>query len=215
MKRIKKKILMGERLSKEDGLFLLKSNNLLSMGRLADAEKQKRTKDNVFFNINCHVNITNICVARCSFCAFSRDKGESAAYEMSLEDIISKIRASLNTGITEVHIVSGLHPDQPFDFYVNVLREISGEFPSIHIKAFTPVEIKYFSNISGLSIKDVFLRLKEAGLGSMPGGGAEVLSSRVRQELCPEKATADDWLKIMETAHLMGLKTNATLLFGH
>jgi aminodeoxyfutalosine synthase len=185
------------------------------MGRLADAEKQKRTKDNVFFNINCHVNITNVCVARCSFCAFSRDKGESTAYEMSQDDIIGKIRSSLNTGITEVHIVSGLHPDKPFDFYVNVLKEIKGEFPSIHIKAFTPVEIKYFSNISALSIKDVLVKLKDAGLGSMPGGGAEVLSSRVRQELCPNKATAEDWLEIMETAHLLGLKTNATLLYGH
>jgi aminodeoxyfutalosine synthase len=114
-----------------------------------------------------------------------------------------------------VHIVSGLHPDKPFDFYVNVLKEIKGEFPSIHIKAFTPVEIKYFSNISALNIKEVLVKLKDAGLGSMPGGGAEVLSSRVRQELCPKKATADDWLEIMETAHLMGLKTNATLLYGH
>jgi aminodeoxyfutalosine synthase len=134
---------------------------------------------------------------------------------MSLEDITKKIRASLNTGITEVHIVSGLHPDKPFDFYVNVIKKINNEFPSIHIKAFTPVEIKYFSNISELSIKDVLMRLKDVGLGSMPGGGAEVLSSRVRQELCPDKATADEWLEIMETAHLLGLKTNATLLYGH
>ena len=144
MEKIKNKILKNERLSKEDGLFLLKSNDLLSMGRLADAAKQKRTKDNVFFNINCHVNITNVCVARCSFCAFSCDKGESTAYEMSPEDITNKIRSSLNTGITEVHIVSGLHPDKPFDFYVNVLKKIHNEFPAIHIKAFTPVEIKYF-----------------------------------------------------------------------
>jgi aminodeoxyfutalosine synthase len=134
---------------------------------------------------------------------------------MSQEDIINKIRSSINTGITEVHIVSGLHPDKPFDFYLNVLKEINDEFTSIHIKAFTPVEIKYFSNISGLSIKDVLARLKDAGLGSMPGGGAEVLSSRVRQELCPNKATAEDWLEIMETAHLLGLKSNATLLYGH
>lgn len=215
LEKIKHKILNNERLVKEDGLFLLKSKDLLSMGQLADAEKQKRTKDNVFFNINCHVNITNVCVARCAFCAFSCDKGDSRAYEMSLEDIINKIRSSLNTGITEAHIVSGLHPDKPFDFYVNVLKEINNEFPSIHIKAFTPVEIKYFSNISGLRIKDVLMRLKDAGLGSMPGGGAEVLNSRVRQELCPQKATADDWLGIMEEAHLLSLKTNATLLYGH
>ena len=215
IEKIKHKIKKGERLVKEDGLFLLKSNDLLSMGRLADAEKQKKTKNNIFFNINCHVNITNVCVARCSFCAFSRDKGDDGAYEMSREDIVNKIRASLNTGITEVHIVSGLHPDKPFDFYVDVLKEIHNEFPSIHIKAFTPVEIKYFSDISGMSIKDVLVKLKDTGLGSMPGGGAEVLSGRVRQELCPNKATADDWLKIMEIAHLLGLKTNATLLYGH
>jgi aminodeoxyfutalosine synthase len=215
IEKIKNKILKGERLLKKDGIFLLKSNDLLSMGRLADAENQKRSKNKVFFNINCHVNITNICVAKCSFCAFSCDKGDSRAYEMSLEDIINKIRSSLNAGITEVHIVSGLHPDKPFDFYLKVIKEINCEFPSIHIKAFTPVEIKYFSNISGLSIKDVLVRLKDAGLGSMPGGGAEVLSRRVRKEVCPEKATADDWLDIMETAHLLGLKSNATLLYGH
>ena len=215
MEKIKNKILNSERLSKEDGLFLLSSKDLLSMGRLADAQKRKRTKDNVFFNINCHINITNICISKCSFCAFSCDKGEGKSYELSPAEIIENIRVSLDTGITEVHIVSGLHPDKPFEFYVTVLNEISREFPSIHIKAFTPVEIKYFSDISGQSIKEVLTQLKSAGLGSMPGGGAEVLSSRVRQELCPKKASADDWLEIMKTAHLMGLKSNATLLYGH
>ncbi len=215
MEKIKNKILNSERLSKEDGLFLLASNDLLSMGRLADAQKRKRTKDNIFFNINCHINITNICISKCSFCAFSCEKGDISSYEMSREDILEKINNSLSNGITEVHIVSGLHPDKSFDFYVNILKEINRKFPSVHIKAFTPVEIKFFSDISGQSIKEVLVRLQTVGLASMPGGGAEVLSSRVRQELCPNKASAEDWLEIMKEAHLLGLKSNATLLYGH
>lgn len=209
--RIKK----GERLSRNEGLALLRTKDLLSLGKLAHAEKRRRTGEEIFFNINCHINITNICIARCLFCAFSCDREDPGAYEMSIADITEKIHASLDAGITEVHMVSGLHPDKPFSFYTEVIQAIRETFPRIHIKAFTPVEIKYFSDISGKSVKDVLMTLQQAGLGSLPGGGAEVLSPRVRRALCPNKATAEDWLEITRQAHRLGLKSNATLLYGH
>lgn len=215
LKKIEKKIKGGKRLSKEDGLALMRCPDILSMGKLAAAEKKKKTGDHVFFNINCHINLTNICVSRCSFCAFSCDKDAAGAYLMTAGSAVEKVRAALPSGITEVHMVSGLHPDRPFSYYADVVKKIKDAFPHIHIKAFTPVEIKYFSDISGLSIRDVLMQLQAAGLGSLPGGGAEVLSDRVRAELCPKKASSAKWLEVMRAAHLLGLRSNATLLYGH
>lgn len=215
LKKIAGKIKQGRRLSRQDGLVLMRCRDILGLGKLGDAEKKKKTGDHVFFNINCHVNLTNICVSRCAFCAFSRDRQASDAYCMTTEDVIAKVRAALPSGITEVHMVSGLHPDRPFTYYCDIVQKLKHEFPSVHIKAFTPVEVKYFSDISGLTIREVLEKLISAGLQSLPGGGAEVLSPRVRQELCPKKASALEWLAIMKTAHELGLKSNATLLFGH
>ena len=215
LEQIAGKIEKCERLSKEDGLVLLRSRDILAMAKLAHAVKKKKTGDRVFFNVNCHINLTNVCVSRCSFCAFSCDREDAAAYSMTADEAAERVRHALPVGITEVHMVSGLHPDLPFQFYVDVVKKLKTEFYSIHIKAFTPVEIKYFSDISGLSIRDVLIRLKKAGLGSLPGGGGEVLSTRVRQKLCPKKATTDEWLEVMKTAHRLGLRSNATLLYGH
>jgi aminodeoxyfutalosine synthase len=214
-KSIENKIEKGESLSREDGLALLRSNDILSIGKLAHAEKKKKSQNRVFFNVNFHLNLTNVCVSRCKFCAFSCDKGADGEYVLTPDDVINRLRSVAETGITEVHMVSGLHPDLPFTYYVDIVEKLKKEFTSVHIKAFTPVEIKYFSDISGLSIEDVLIRLKEAGLGSLPGGGAEVLCERVRRELCPKKASSLDWLEVMRTAHRIGLKTNATLLYGH
>jgi len=161
------------------------------------------------------VNLTNICVSRCTFCAFSCDKEAPQAYTMSVEDVVERVAAALPLGITEVHMVSGLHPDQPFAYYRDMVANLKREFPAVHIKAFTPVEIQYFADIAGLSVRAVLEQLIDAGLGSLPGGGAEVLSPRVRQALCPKKASAAQWLYIMRTAHGLGLKSNATLLWGH
>lgn len=215
LEQIADKINKGERLSKEDGIVLLRSRDILSMGKLAHTEKKRKTGDHVFFNVNCHINLTNVCISRCAFCAFSCDREDPAAYTITADEAAERVRSALPVGITEVHMVSGLHPDLPFQFYVDVVKKLKTEFPSVHIKAFTPVEIKYFSDISGLSIQDVLIRLKDAGLGSLPGGGVEVLNNRVKQELCPKKASADEWLEVMKTAHRLGLKSNATLLYGH
>lgn len=215
LKTITEKTEQGIRLSPDDGLALMGCRDILSLGKLAAAVKQRKTGNHVFFNVNCHINLTNVCVSRCAFCAFSRDAGDADAYVMSSGDVLEKVRAALPAGVTEVHMVSGLHPDKPFPYYCDILRVLKKEFPALHIKAFTPVEIKYFADIAGMSIRDVLLQLQEAGLQSLPGGGAEVLSDRVREQLCPKKATAREWLAIMRTAHELGLKSNATLLFGH
>ncbi len=215
LKKIEDKINNHESLTKEDGLVLLRSRDILSIGKLADAEKKKKVGSKVFFNVNCHINLTNVCVSRCRFCAFSCDKESPEAYVLTAEGAMEKIRAASSALITEVHMVSGLHPDLPFAYYLEIVKSLKSEFPSIHIKAFTPVEIKYFSDISGFGIEQVLGRLKEAGLGSLPGGGAEILSHRVRHQLCPKKASSGEWLEVMRAAHRTGLRTNATLLYGH
>jgi aminodeoxyfutalosine synthase len=211
---IKEKVYSGERLSHEDGVELFQSIDLLALGRLASHVAQKKNGNNVFFVQNMHINPTNICVNRCKFCAFSRSKGEPGAYEMTIEDIRSKAR-SAEKGVREFHIVSGLHPDLPFEWYLDMLRALKKEFPHIHIKAFTAVEIDYLARLSGMSLEHTLLKLREAGLGSLPGGGAEIFNPGVRNTLCAEKISGDRWLEVMEVAHRIGLKSNATMLYGH
>jgi aminodeoxyfutalosine synthase len=212
---ILQKAIHGKRLSRDEGLTLLKSPELLSLGKAAHAVKLQKTGQQAFFNVNCHLNLTNVCVSRCAFCAFSCGKEDARAYTMTIDDVLERARAALPTGITEFHIVSGMHPDLPFSYYADVIRTLKTSFPGIHIQAFTAVEIKYFSDISGLPVEEVLAQLQRAGLGSMPGGGAEVLSARVRHELCPKKATAVEWLQVMKCAHRLGLRSNATMLYGH
>lgn len=214
-KEISEKIDNNIRLTKNDAMALMESNDILSIARLADKVRQKKSGDYVFFNVNRHINLTNICVSRCKFCAFSRDKGDADAYTMSVDEVEKIARSAMDMGITEFHIVSGLHPDLPFQYYVDVLSCLKKLMPEVHIQAFTAVEIAYFSKISGLPIKEVLTTLKNAGLGSLPGGGAEILNHRVREAVCSKKATADEWLEVMRTAHSLGLKSNATMLFGH
>ena len=215
IEHIADKLKRRERLTREDGLAMLRTQDIFALGELAAAEKRRRNGDRVFFNVNCHVNLTNICVSRCTFCAFSCDKEAGNAYVMTQQEVLGRVRSALPLGITEVHMVSGLHPDKPFAWYRDMVASLKREFPSAHIKAFTPVEIQYFSDISGLPVRGVLEQLISAGLGSLPGGGAEVLSPRVRAALCPKKATAAQWLDIMRTAHSLGLRSNATLLWGH
>lgn len=215
IEKIKEKVLEGERLTKEDGLFLMNSNNLIEIGKLANILKERKSGRYAFFNVNRHINLTNICVSRCKFCAFSRDKDDPDAYTMSVDDAVNSALSARHLGITELHIVSGLHPDLPFDYYIEVISRLKEAIPEAHIQAFTAVEIFYFSKISGLSAKDVLLRLKEAGLGSLPGGGAEIFNHKIRESVCPNKASSDEWLDVMRTAHNIGLKSNATMLYGH
>ncbi|MDO8746108.1 MAG: aminofutalosine synthase MqnE, partial [Thermodesulfovibrionales bacterium] len=167
---------------------------------------------------NIHINPTNICVNRCKFCAFSRSKGEEGAYELSIDEIIQKLSTfnfQLSTPFSEVHIVGGLHPDWPFEYYPEMLSSIKKHFPKLQIKAFTATEIEYMSRISGKSVFDTLAALRKHGLDTMPGGGAEIFDVGVRNQLCPEKLSSEGWLNVMETAHKAGIKTNATMLYGH
>lgn len=209
------KVAANQRISPEEALFLFNSNDLLAIGKLAALANDRINGRHVFFNVNRHINPTNICVNRCAFCAFSRTAGEEGAYTLALEEMCHRAREAEAEGATEVHMVGGLHPDLPFEFYEEVLVGLRQAAPSVHIKAFTAVEIEYFSRISGLPIETVLERLKAAGLGSMPGGGAEILVEEVRQKICPEKIPGSRWLEIIRLAHLAGLKTNATMLYGH
>ncbi|MBI3378128.1 MAG: aminofutalosine synthase MqnE [Nitrospirae bacterium] len=211
LQNIKDKILSGQRLTKEDALRLFETDDIFTLGKLASHAAKKKNGNKAYFIRNIHINPTNICVNRCKFCAFSRSKGEEGAYEMTLDEIIRK----LSTSFSEVHITGGLHPDWQFEYYLELISKIKKTFPKICIKAFTATEIEYFSKISGLSITDTLLELKKHGLDAMPGGGAEIFDAGVRNQLCPEKLSSEGWLNVMETAHKAGIKTNATMLYGH
>ncbi len=219
LESIKEKVLSGARLDRADALALFESDDLFTIGSLASASAEARNGRNAYFILNRHINPTNICVNRCKFCAFSRSKGEEGAFELTTGDIISRLEASFNAAnmgtITEVHIVGGLHPEWPFEHYLELLSAIKGKFPHLAIKAFTAVEIDYMSRISGLTLDAIFKALKQSGLELMPGGGAEIFAEQTRNKLCPEKISGDRWLEIMETAHKAGIKTNATMLYSH
>jgi len=211
---IQNKVRSEERLSREDGIALFRSFDLLELGRMASHIAARKNGDHVYFVQNMHINPTNICVNRCKFCAFSRSKGQPGAYEMTIDDILQKAR-SAEKGVREFHVVSGLHPDLPFSWYLDMLRALRTERPSVHIKAFTAVEIDYLARTAGLGLRETLVQLRDAGLGSLPGGGAEIFAPGVRNTLCAEKISGDRWLEVMEIAHGIGLKSNATMLYGH
>ncbi|MEN2993985.1 MAG: aminofutalosine synthase MqnE [Thermodesulfovibrio sp.] len=215
--KIRDKLLNGQRLTKEDALFLFHYDDIHSIGELADYVSRKINSNRAYFIINRHINPTNICVNRCRFCAFSRSKGEEGSYEMTIEEILSSLKEACKSigYLSEVHIVSALHPEWQFEYYLDIIRAIRDEFPNIGIKAFTAVEIDYFSKKSGLKLEDVLIKLKEAGVDLMPGGGAEIFAPNVRNIICPEKISGERWLEIIKTAHRIGIKTNATMLYGH
>lgn len=215
LETIRAKLESGARISDAEALALFESTDLLAVGELAALANRRRNGDKVYFNNNRHINYTNLCVNRCTFCAFAKEEQDEGCYTLALNDILEKAGAAVAAGATEIHMVGGLHPDLPFDFYLEMLAAIRADCPSLHIKAFTAVEIDYFARITGLSVEQVLNELKEAGLGSMPGGGAEILDVRVRQIICPEKISGERWLEVTEQVHRAGLKTNATMLFGH
>ncbi len=214
---IRDKVLAGDRLSGEDAAVLFKSDDLFTIGRLASFAAQKKNGNNAYFIVNRHINPTNICVNRCRFCAFSRSKGEEGAFELSIDEILVKLENASKGPhpVREVHIVGGLHPDWPFSYYLGMLSAIKRRFPSVAIKAFTAVEVDYMSKISGRGLRDTLRALKESGLDLMPGGGAEIFAESTRKQLCPEKIGGDRWVEVMETAHRLGIPTNATMLYGH
>jgi len=213
--RIRTKIETDERISDAEALAMFESHDLLAIGELAAAANRRKNGDRVYFNVNRHINYTNLCVNRCKFCAFSKEAGEPGEYTLALEQIATKAQEAADAGATEIHSVGGLHPDLPFEFYLQMLRRIKAVDQRLHIKGFTAVEIDYFSHICGLPVETVIAQLKEAGLGSLPGGGAEILGQGVRDQICPEKISGARWLEVTELVHRAGLKSNATMLFGH
>lgn len=216
LKGIEEKVKVGQRLTKEEGLALYTCNDLAWIGSLADQVRKRVSGEYVYYNVNRHVNLTNQCIARCKFCAFGCDAEDKRAYEMDKESVLAMIRKSaVDPDLRSLHIVSGLHPKWPFAYYVDMIHAIKKEFPHLHLKGFTGVEVTHFSKISGKSVKRVLQDLIDAGIEAMPGGGAEILSDRVRKLLCPNKATAQEWLEVARTAHTLGLKTNASMLYGH
>ena len=212
---IAQKVLAGERLSAEDGLTLYESSDLLAIGWLANHVREKRHGNLCYYNINRHINPTNVCGAHCRLCAFGRDKDADGAYSYSLEEIWERAGQGVAEGATEFHIVGGLHPDLPFSFYLDMIRGLKQRFPQVHLKAFTMVEVGFYARISKLSVRDTLLAMKDAGVDSLPGGGAEIFNPRVRKIICDHKTSGRMWLDIARTAHEIGLRSNATMLYGH
>ena len=212
---IAEKVEAGVRIDEAEALFLFGHPDLLALGELAAAVNDRRNGRRVFFNVNRHINHTNICVNRCRFCAFYRSAEQPGAYLMTLDQVRARAEEALSQGATEIHVVGGLHPELPFEFYLELLGTIRSVSPQLHVKAFTAVEIAYLAKLARLSVPETLERLKEAGLGSLPGGGAEIFAPQVRDQLCPEKISGTEWLAIMEQVHRAGLKSNATMLYGH
>jgi aminodeoxyfutalosine synthase len=209
------KITAGERLSFEDGLLLDQQFDLQTLGRLANQVREKRNGNLAFYNTNIHLNPTNVCVYRCRFCAFRADLKDEKAYTFTDDMLRQRVLEGRSGGATEIHVVGGLHHRKSFDWYLNVIRVIHETCPEIHIKAWTPVEIGWFSFITKKPVRWVLEQLVEAGLGSMPGGGAEIFDEEVRAKICEHKADSDVWFDVHRTAHELGLRSNATMLYGH
>jgi aminodeoxyfutalosine synthase len=212
---IRAKIEQEERISDAEALQLFESDDLIGIGELADLANRRKNGMRVFFNVNRHINYTNVCVNHCRFCAFCREGSEPDAYTYNLNEILHKAAEASAAGATEIHMVGGLHPELPFEFYLRMMATIKANNPNLKIKAFTAVEIDYFARISGLSVEEVISELKRLGLDSTPGGGAEIFSAEIRNQICPEKISAERWLEVTEKIHTGGLKSNATMLFGH
>ncbi len=210
------KVAAGERLSREDGIALYESSDLLGIGQLADHARRRLNGDRVYFMVNRHINPTNICRNRCKFCAFARSAGEEGAYEMTLDAVADAAAEGAADGAYEIHIVSGLHPDWSYEFYVDMVRRVREATPKhVIVQAFTAVEIEHMAIISGKPTLEVLRDLKEAGLDALPGGGAEIFSDRTRLAAWDKKTKSDVWLRIHGEAHSLGIATNCTMLYGH
>ena len=214
---IAKKVYAGERLTAADGLTLLKTFDIWTLGELADHVRRNLHGDVAYHNVNRHINYTNLCALSCKFCAFYRKKGDDGIYEYSVDHIEKMAADAAKVGATEIHVVGGLHPYLPFSYYTDMLRAIRRAAPQVHIKAFTAVEIVHLARIDrrAKDLRGVLSDLRDAGLGSLPGGGAEVFDDRVHDEAFKGKIRSDKWLEVHKTAHELGLMSNATILYGH
>ena len=211
LESVARKVEARERLTRQDALELFKTRDVIRLGRIADGVKRSRWENRAHFVINRQINPSNICVLSCKFCDFATKRGRPNAYEMTIEEVLAKCSPELR----EVHIVGGLHPDWKWEYYIEMFRSISTNFPQIQIKAWTAVEIDYFSKKFRLPVEEVFRQFREVGMVAMPGGGAEVFSERVRKALFPFKMGAPRWLEIHRIAHKLGMPTNSTLLSGY
>ena len=206
----------GERLTLADGVRLFETPDLLALGWLANRERERRHAGKTYYNYNIRIEATNVCVATCLFCSFSRLRpGDPGSYTLSQEQAWDKLRQRADQPLTEVHVVNGLHPDLPFSYYTELLAGFKRLRPEIHLKCFTAVEIAFFSDLYAMSDEQVLRELMAAGLDSLPGGGAEVFAERVRRKICHDKADANRWLSIHRTAHQLGMRSNVTMLYGH
>jgi aminodeoxyfutalosine synthase len=215
LRQIEEKVGAGERLDFDDGLRLCGDSDLLAVGQLANRVRERLHGNATYYNRNLHLNVTNVCQADCPFCSFARlEEGMPRAYTMSHAEALQWIEARYQPGMTEIHIVNGLHPRLPLEYYTELLRQIRNRFPALHLKAFTAVEIHFFAEKFGLSYDEVLKRLIACGLGSLPGGGAEIFAERVRLKICRDKVDAAGWLEVHRAAHRLGLKSNCTMLYG-
>src|SRR5689334_3563849 len=209
------KVIAGERLDAADGLTLYRTGDILAVGWMANLVRERMHGDKTYFNVNRHINPTNVCVAACRLCAFGRKKDDAGAYTMALEEAWTAAATGYHEAVTEFHIVGGLHPDLPLEYFLDLVRGLKERFPKVHIKAFTMVEVAFLARRAKLSIEQTLLKLREAGVDSMPGGGAEIFAPRVRSIICDHKIDGSEWLDTARMAHKLGFKSNATMLYGH
>lgn len=215
LREIRAKVEHGEPLTFEDGVYLFESRDVHTIGELANIVRERWNRNYTYYNINVHLNPTNVCVYRCVFCAFRADLRSPRGYVMSFQEIRERAIEAHERGATEIHIVGGLHHLKKFDWYVDVIRHVHEAAPELHIKAYTAVEIHWFRELTGLPYEQILQILRDAGLGSLPGGGAEIFHPDVRSKICEHKADAEEWLEIHRVAHSLGLRSNATMLYGH
>src|SRR5215831_479351 len=209
------KVFAHERLSFDDAVTLYRSADILAIGWMANHVRERMHGDITYFNVNRHINPTNVCVAACRLCAFGRKKDTSGSYTMALEEAWQTAASGYSEAVTEFHIVGGLHPDLPFQYFLDLIAGLKERFPQVHIKALTMVEIAFLAKRAKLSTEETLRQLRDAGLDSLPGGGAEIFNERVRRVICDHKIDGDQWLETARTAHRIGLKSNATMLYGH
>src|SRR5262247_1720124 len=212
---IHSKVLAGQRLDQQDAISLYRTGDILAVGWLANHVRERLHGDRTFFNVNRHINPTNVCVAACRLCAFGRKKDTDGAYTMALEEAWQTAASGYSEAVTEFHIVGGLHPDLPFQYFLDLIAGLKERFPQVHLKAFTMVEVAFLAKRAKLTIRETLEKLKAAGVDSLPGGGAEIFNDRVRRVICDHKIDGDQWLDTARTAHKIGLKSNATMLYGH
>jgi aminodeoxyfutalosine synthase len=215
LEAIRDKVEHGQRLTFEDGLFLYECDDLFTIGELANLVRERKNSKYTYFNVNTHLNPTNVCVYRCTFCAFRADLRSAKGYLMSDEQILERAAEADRRGATEMHIVGGLHHQMPYEWYLHVIQIIHQHYPRLHLKAYTAVEWDWFHRLTGRSTKELLAEFQRAGLGSLPGGGAEIFHPDVRDLICEHKADTDTWLRIHREAHQLGLRSNATMLYGH